>query len=97
MGLVTQRISQSNAIQAKTLADAKAQQASRDALTANMEEDLAALETDLATIKNLLQEKTDVNESRKQKVALLESKITDLYSQLRNLSISLSRRAFGRP
>lgn len=95
MAIITQRVLKSNAVQAKSLADANAQKVARDALNANLEADQGFLENDLAAINNLFQEKSDIHTQRKQKAALLESKIADVYKQLRSLSISLSRRAFA--
>ncbi len=84
-----------NAIQTKSLEDGKTQQAARDALIVNLEFDQAALKKDLETIESLHGGRTDEVASLKQKIATLEVRIRDAYTQLRGRSIDRARRAFA--
>lgn len=95
MAAETDIVERNNAIQDKSLKDSQAQQAARDALTANLEQDQTALEGDLETIKRLFKARSDETAALKQKVAALESRIRASYSQLRGLSLDQARRAFA--
>ena len=95
MAVEIEIVDRNNATQEKALQDSRAQQAARDTLTANLEEDQTALEGDLNTIRRLLSVKSDQNAMLKQKIAALETRIRDSYSQLRGLSLDQARRAFA--
>ena len=88
-------VESNNAIQTKSLADSRAQQAARDALMADLEKDRTALTDDLATIKRLLNDRSGETAALKQKVADLEARIRDSYFQLRGISVDRARRAFA--
>ena len=95
MAIEAEKVKRNNAIQEKALADSRAQQRARDTLTANLEEDKAALERDLETINRLYNVKSQGNDGLKQKIAALESRIRDSYLQLRSLTLDQARRAFA--
>ena len=95
MAIEAEKVKRNNAIQEKALADSRAQQRARDTLTANLEEDKAALERDLETINRLYNVKSQENDGLKQKIAALESRIRDSYLQLRSLTLDQARRAFA--
>jgi len=90
----TDIVDRNDKIQAKSLADGKAQQASRETLMANLEQDQTALIEDLETIKRLLNDRSSESDLLKQKVAILESRIRDFYYQLRSVAAGQARRAF---
>lgn len=95
MSFESARVTKSNAVQAKSLADARTQEAARDAQTADLEADSEYLKKDFAAIQSLFRDKSDQNSGLKQKIKLLESQIEVKYKELRSLSISLSRQAFA--
>ena len=87
-------VERNNEIQAKSLKDSQAQQAARDALTANLEQDQTALKEDLETIKRLFGDRSDQTAALKQKVVDLEIRIRDSYAVLRSVATEQARRAF---
>ena len=95
MAAATEVVIRNNAIQDKSLKDSQAQQAARDALTANLGQDQTALEGDLETIKSLFSDLSGETAALKQKIATLEDRIRASYSQLRGLSLDQARRAFA--
>jgi len=95
MAAETEIVDRNNEIQTKSLQDSKAQQAARDALKSNLESDQTALRDDLETIKSLFGDRSDETAALKRKVAALENRILDSYSQLRGVSIDQARRAFA--
>ena len=95
MAIENEIVERNNAIQDKAYQDSQAQKAARDTLIGNLGQDQTDLEGDLETIRRLLNTKSQENNSLKQKIAALESRIRDSYSQLRGLSLDQARRAFA--
>lgn len=90
----TERIRKSNVVESASLDNAKAQQVVRDALIADLDSDNMNLKNDLDTITALFEQKSQTNAEFKRQIALIEQKIDESYVRLRNLSVTLSRKAF---
>ena len=91
------RITRANGIQQKTLDDANTQIEQRSQLAVNLEADGSNLENDLAVIKLLASQRKSEIDSFRNKISDLEKRIQSTYAQIRNMAVTISQRAFGRP
>jgi hypothetical protein len=89
------RVTKSNAVQEESLGNARAQIEERTRLKSELESDQNNLKNDLDTINGLSDQVAQQVSELKQKISVLETGINSTYTKLRNLTITLSRKAFA--
>ena len=88
------RVAKSNAVQAESLDNARAQIDERKRLKSELESDQINLKQDLDTISGLSDQLAQQISDLKHEISVLETGINVAYNKLRNLTIKLSRQAF---